>query len=79
MIKHETDFYALKPGVVIRSRFGEYAVVIGHDHKDRTRLFFHQAEFLCGAFVEDTEIYAMDIFDFTAEEWHKAGTVGEYK
>lgn len=78
-IIQETDFFALKPGDVIRNRYGEYAVVIGHDRHDRTVLHYHQAEFICGGFTYDNELYKMDIFVCSLEEWHKAGTVGEYR
>lgn len=78
-IIQKTDFFALKPGDVIRNRYGEYAVVIGHDRHDRTFLHYHQAEFICGGFTYDNELYKMDIFMFSSEEWHKAGTVGEYR
>lgn len=78
-IIQKTDFYALKPGDVIRNRYGEYGVVIGHDTHDRTFLHYHQAEILCGDFTCDDELYKMDIFMFSVEEWHKAGTVGEYR
>ena len=77
MNEKQAAFIALQAGDVIRSRFGEYAVVIDHDRTDRTQIFVHPAE-LTPVLSVDEDIYKMDCFRFAAEEWHKAGDVSEY-